>query len=89
VAFSPQANYTDRGKCKSANLVPTFASGRVSHGQRNGFPTAVNLGFVGRLHVPSKWNNNSAISIIYVTDKWYQVWYMTKFEVADVVAEET
>jgi hypothetical protein len=49
VAFSPQANYTDWATATSRrNLVPTFAIKGVSRGQRDGFPTAVNLSFLDR-----------------------------------------
>jgi hypothetical protein len=43
VAFSPQVSYTDW-----ATAVPTFAGRLVSHGQRGGHFTAVNLGFLDR-----------------------------------------
>jgi hypothetical protein len=49
VTFSPQANYTDwaTATCRR-NLVPTFADGEVSRGQRGGSPTVVNLCFLDR-----------------------------------------
>jgi hypothetical protein len=49
VAFSPQANYTDwaTATCRR-NLVPTFMDRGVSHGQRGGSPTIVNLSFLDR-----------------------------------------
>jgi hypothetical protein len=49
VTLSPQANYTD---CSTAAgwliLVPTFEDRGMSRGQREGVPTAVNLGFLDR-----------------------------------------
>jgi hypothetical protein len=49
VALSPQENYTDRATatCRR-NLVPTFVDRGVSHGQRGGSPTVVNLSFLDR-----------------------------------------
>jgi hypothetical protein len=49
VAFSPQANYTDRATaiCRR-NLVPIFADRGVSRGRRGGSPTVVNLSFLDR-----------------------------------------
>jgi hypothetical protein len=47
VAFSPQANYTDWATATCwRNLVQTFADRGVSRGQRDGFPTVVNLRFL-------------------------------------------
>jgi hypothetical protein len=49
VALSPQANYTDRATATyRRNLVPTFVDGGMSHGQRGGSPTIVNLRFLDR-----------------------------------------
>jgi hypothetical protein len=49
VALSPQANYTDRATDTwRRNLVPTFVDRGVSHGQRGGSPTVVNLSFLDR-----------------------------------------
>jgi hypothetical protein len=49
VAFSPQANYTDRTTATCwRNLVPIFADRGVSRGQRGGPPTVVNLSFLDR-----------------------------------------
>jgi hypothetical protein len=49
MAYSPQANYTDRSTaiCR-LNLVPTLADRGVSRGQRGGSLTVVNLGFLHR-----------------------------------------
>jgi hypothetical protein len=44
MALSLQANYTD--------LAPTFADRGVSHGQRSGSPTVVNLSFLDRIIQP-------------------------------------
>jgi hypothetical protein len=38
VAFSPQANYTDRATAAVGEGVPTFADRGVLRGQRNGSP---------------------------------------------------
>jgi hypothetical protein len=44
VAFSPQANYTDRATATCwRNLVPTFAVRGMSDGQSHGSPKIVNL----------------------------------------------
>jgi hypothetical protein len=49
VAFSPQVNYTDRATSTCwRNLVPTFVNTGVSHGQRKGSPTVINLSFLDR-----------------------------------------
>jgi hypothetical protein len=49
VAFSSQANYADWSTATCwRNLVPTFADRGVSHGQRGGSPTVVNLSFLDR-----------------------------------------
>jgi hypothetical protein len=49
VALSPRANYTDWATATCwRNLVPTFADRGVSHGQRGGSPTVVNLSFLDR-----------------------------------------
>jgi hypothetical protein len=47
VALSPQANYTDWATaiCRR-NLVPTFVDRGVSHGQRGGSLTVINLSFL-------------------------------------------
>jgi hypothetical protein len=46
VAFSLQANYTDWATATFwRNLVRTFADKDVSHGQRGGSPTVINLSF--------------------------------------------
>jgi hypothetical protein len=47
VARSPQVNYTNwaTATCQQ-NLVPTFVDRGVSHGQRGGFHTAVNVSFL-------------------------------------------
>jgi hypothetical protein len=46
VAFSLQANYTDRATATCwRNFVPTFADRGVSRGQRGGSPKVVNLSF--------------------------------------------
>jgi hypothetical protein len=47
VALSLRANYADwaTATCRR-NLVPTFVDRGVSHGQRGGSPTAVNLSFL-------------------------------------------
>jgi hypothetical protein len=49
VALSPRANYTDwsTATCQR-NLVSTFVDRGVSHGQRGGSPTVVNLSFLDR-----------------------------------------
>jgi hypothetical protein len=49
MAFSPEANYTDRATatCRR-NLVPSFADRGESRGQRGGSSTAVNLSFLDR-----------------------------------------
>jgi hypothetical protein len=49
VALSPQANYTDwaTATCQR-NLISTFVGRGVSHGQRGGSPTVVNLSFLDR-----------------------------------------
>jgi hypothetical protein len=49
VALSPQANYTDwvTATCRR-NLVPTFVDRGVSHCQRGGSLTVVNLSFLDR-----------------------------------------
>jgi hypothetical protein len=49
MAFSPQANYTDRvtATCRR-NLVSTFVDRGVSRGERGGSPTVVNLSFLDR-----------------------------------------
>jgi hypothetical protein len=57
VALSPRANYTlsATATCRR-NLVPTFVDRGVSHGQRGGSPTVVNLSFLDRNHYFSfKW----------------------------------
>jgi hypothetical protein len=49
MAFRMQANYTDWVIAAVRRiLVPTFADRGVSHGQRSGTPTAVNLSFLDR-----------------------------------------
>jgi hypothetical protein len=46
VAFSPQANYTDRATATCwRNLVPIFANRRMSRGQRGGSPTVIKSQF--------------------------------------------
>jgi hypothetical protein len=49
MALSPKANYTDwsTATCRR-NLVPTFLDRGVSHGQRGGSPTVINLSFLVR-----------------------------------------
>jgi hypothetical protein len=49
MAFSPQANYTDRAAviCRR-NLVPNFVNSGVLRSQVGGSPTAVNLSFLDR-----------------------------------------
>jgi hypothetical protein len=49
MALSLRANYTDwtTATCRR-NLVPTFVDIGVSHGQRGGSPTVVNLRFLDR-----------------------------------------
>jgi hypothetical protein len=48
-SFSPQAKYTDWAAATSWwILVLTFADRGVSHGQRDGTPTAVNPSFLDR-----------------------------------------
>jgi hypothetical protein len=49
MALRPQANYTDwaTATCRQ-NLVPTFVDRGVSHGQRGGSPTVVNLSFLNQ-----------------------------------------
>jgi hypothetical protein len=47
VAFSPQANYTERVTSTGRrNLMPTFVDRAVSRGQRGRSPTVVNLSFL-------------------------------------------
>jgi hypothetical protein len=49
VTFSPQANYTDLSTATCwRNLVSTFVDRGVSHGQRGGSSTVVNLSFLDR-----------------------------------------
>jgi hypothetical protein len=49
LAFSPQANYTDRATNTCwRNLVPTSADRGVLHGQRGVSHTVVNLSFLDR-----------------------------------------
>jgi hypothetical protein len=49
VAFSPQANYTDWPTATGRQiLVSTFVVWGVSHGERDGTPTAVNISFLDR-----------------------------------------
>jgi hypothetical protein len=49
VALSPQANYIDWAAATCwRNSVPTFVDRGVSHGQRGGSPTVVNLSFLDR-----------------------------------------
>jgi hypothetical protein len=51
VAFSPQANYTDWATVTCWRiLVPTFVDRGVTHGQRSGSPTVVNLSFLDCQH---------------------------------------
>jgi hypothetical protein len=51
VAFSLQANYIDWATATGRwILVPTFVDRAVSHGQRGGTLTAVNLSFLDRSH---------------------------------------
>jgi hypothetical protein len=46
---SPQENYTDWATATNRrNLMPTFADRREWRGQRDGFPTVVNLSFLNR-----------------------------------------
>jgi hypothetical protein len=49
MALSPRANYTDwaTATCRR-NLLPTFVNRRMSHGQRGGSPTVVNVSFLDR-----------------------------------------
>jgi hypothetical protein len=49
MALSPQANYTDlaTATCRR-NLVSTFVDRGVSHGQRGGSLTVVNVSFLDR-----------------------------------------
>jgi hypothetical protein len=49
VTLSPRANYTDwaTATCRR-NLVPTIVDRGVTRGQRDGFPTVVNLSFLDR-----------------------------------------
>jgi hypothetical protein len=54
VAFSSQANYTDRATATGLRiLMPTFVYRGVLRGQRGGTPTAVNLSFLDR-----SWKHN-------------------------------
>jgi hypothetical protein len=47
VAFSPQANYTDRATATCRRiLVPAFMQRGMLYGQRGGSPMAVNLSFL-------------------------------------------
>jgi hypothetical protein len=49
VAFSPQANYTNRATTTRRQiLVPNFVDRGVLRGQRGGTPTVVNLSFLDR-----------------------------------------
>jgi hypothetical protein len=49
VAFSPQANYTDRATATCwQNLMPTFVDRGVSRGQRGGQLKVVNLSSLDR-----------------------------------------
>jgi hypothetical protein len=47
VGLSPQANYTDLATATyRRNLMPTFVDRGVSHGQRSGSTTVLNLSFL-------------------------------------------
>jgi hypothetical protein len=46
VALSPEANYTERPPLVDDILVPTFVDTGVSHDQRGGSSTVVNLSFL-------------------------------------------
>jgi hypothetical protein len=49
VAFNLRANYTDWATATCWRiLMPTFVDRGVSHGQRGGSPTVVNLSFLDR-----------------------------------------
>jgi hypothetical protein len=49
VAYSPQANYTDWTTAIFwRNLLPNFADGGMSRGQRSNSPTVVNISFLDR-----------------------------------------
>jgi hypothetical protein len=60
VALSLQANYTNwaTATCRRS-LVSTFVDRGVSHGQRSGSLTFVNLSFLDRLHFPIEGKNNT------------------------------
>jgi hypothetical protein len=52
VAFSPQANYTDWATATCwRNLVPTFADGGVSRGQRGASTAVFNLSFLDQTQI--------------------------------------
>jgi hypothetical protein len=58
VAFSSQANYTDWATATGRRiLMPTFMDRGVSRGQRSGTPTAVNLSFLDRTIVITRYTN--------------------------------